>query len=194
MARKEKDGKKTVYCRIESSLHSRLLVLSEMTNRPIAHFVEEAVRASVKGYDDDIDAILRIKEKYGEGNGSVEAEEEEEEEEDGTSKPALTVFCEPRLPSKPKQCGQTAWGILLCAYYLQFIEGKDEFHIDDVGPMLSVIGIEPPQQLAYAIGELRRKRRWLDNGSKRGYYRVAENGDQLVKPHDYVPPVLRGRR
>ena len=72
--------------------------------------------------------------------------------------------------------------LLLFGFYLQEIEGLNEFSIDQLGASFGAVGRPVPKNLHHAVGTLKRKQGWFVPGSRRGTYRVAPVGMQLVKP------------
>lgn len=72
--------------------------------------------------------------------------------------------------------------LLLFGYYLQEIQGQPEFSIEQVGGCFGVVGRPLPKNLHHAVGTLKRKHHWFQEGSKRGLYRVSEKGKKLVRP------------
>ena len=72
--------------------------------------------------------------------------------------------------------------LLLFGFYLQEIEGLNEFSIDQLGASFGAVGRPVPKNLHHAVGTLKRKQGWFVPGSRRGTYRVAPEGMQLVKP------------
>ncbi len=72
--------------------------------------------------------------------------------------------------------------LLLFGYYLQEVEGQREFSIEQIGGCFGVVGRPMPKNLHHAVGTLKRKHRWFEEGSKRGSYRVSEKGKSLVRP------------
>ena len=72
--------------------------------------------------------------------------------------------------------------LLLFGYYLQDIEGQPEFSIEQIGGCFGVVGRPMPKNLHHAVGTLKRKHKWFEEGSKRGYYRLSEKGRKLVRP------------
>jgi hypothetical protein len=93
-------------------------------------------------------------------------------------RPTLAEFFHARSSRTGRGAIQEA--LLLFGYYLQEVEGKAEFSIEQVGACFGVVGRPPPKNLHHAIGTLKRKHGWFEGGSKRGLYRVSEKGKRLV--------------
>ena len=72
--------------------------------------------------------------------------------------------------------------LLLFGFYMQEIEGQQEFSIDQLGASFGAVGRPVPKNLHHAVGTLKRKQGWFVPGSRRGTYRVGQAGVRLVKP------------
>jgi hypothetical protein len=44
------------------------------------------------------------------------------------------------------------------------------------------VGRPLPKNLHHAVGTLKRKHKWFQEGSKRGFYQLSAKGKKLVKP------------
>jgi hypothetical protein len=95
-------------------------------------------------------------------------------------RPNLATFFEERASRSGRGAIQEA--LLLFGYYLQDVEGQPEFSIEQIGGCFGVVGRPLPKNLHHAVGTLKRKHKWFEEGSKRGYYRVSEKGRKLVRP------------
>jgi len=95
-------------------------------------------------------------------------------------RPSLATFFEERASRSGRGAIQEA--LLLFGYYLQDVEGQPEFSIEQIGGCFGVVGRPLPKNLHHAVGTLKRKHRWFEEGSKRGYYRLSERGRKLVRP------------
>ena len=71
--------------------------------------------------------------------------------------------------------------ILIFAYYLQKEQGKHEFSIEDLNFCFDYLDQERPKSLANTLGVLKRDRRLLHAGSRRGTYTLAEKGLEKVR-------------
>jgi len=94
--------------------------------------------------------------------------------------PTLEEFFRARATRAGRGAIQEA--LLLFGYYLQEVEGLDEFSIEQLGGCFGVVGRPQPKNLHHAVGTLKRKQKWFQSGSKRGQYRVSDRGRKLVRP------------
>ena len=94
--------------------------------------------------------------------------------------PGLADFFEERATKTGRGAIQEA--LLLFGFYLQEVEGQAEFSIEQIGGCFAVVGRDLPKNLHHAVGTLKRKHAWFEEGSKRGLYRVSELGRSLVRP------------
>ncbi len=82
--------------------------------------------------------------------------------------------------------------LLHFGYYLQIVEGQPEFSIEQLGGCFAVVGRPQPKNLHHAVGTLKRKQKWFQEGSRRGLYRLSEKGRKLVRPVASEPePALK---
>ncbi len=72
--------------------------------------------------------------------------------------------------------------LLHFGYYLQVVEGQPEFSIEQLGGCFAVVGRPMPKNLHHAVGTLKRKQKWFQEGTRRGLYRLSEKGRRLVRP------------
>ncbi|MFB3065453.1 MAG: hypothetical protein ACE10D_02965, partial [Planctomycetota bacterium] len=94
--------------------------------------------------------------------------------------PSLADFYKSRRTRRGRGAIQEA--LLLFGFYLQAVEGNVEFSIEQVGGCFGVVGLDLPKNLHHAVGTLKRKHGWFEEGSKRGRYRVSSEGLKLVRP------------
>lgn len=71
--------------------------------------------------------------------------------------------------------------ILIFAHYMQEHQGKHEFSIEDLNFCFDLLNIQRPKSLANTLGILKRDRRLLHSGSRRGTYALAEKGQERVQ-------------
>ncbi len=71
--------------------------------------------------------------------------------------------------------------ILIFAYYMQEKQNRPEFSIEDLNHCFQILSIRPPKSLANTLGILKRDRRLLQSGSRRGTYALSEKGLQRAK-------------
>jgi len=102
---------------------------------------------------------------------------------EGDGKPGLSEFFHARASKAGRGAIQEA--LLHFGYYLTEVEGQPEFSIEQLGGCFAVVGRPMPKNLHHAVGTLKRKQKWFQEGSKRGHYRLSERGRKLVKP---LPP------
>jgi hypothetical protein len=95
-------------------------------------------------------------------------------------RPSLAAFFDERSSRTGRGAIQEA--LLLFGYYLQDVEGLPEFSIEQIGGCFGVVGRPLPKNLHHAVGTLKRKHKWFQEGSKRGYYRLSDKGRKLVRP------------
>ncbi|MCZ6571869.1 MAG: hypothetical protein O7C98_01735 [Planctomycetota bacterium] len=94
--------------------------------------------------------------------------------------PSLADFYKSRRTRRGRGAIQEA--LLLFGFYMQAVEGNVEFSIEQVGGCFGVVGLDLPKNLHHAVGTLKRKHGWFEEGSKRGRYRVSSEGLKLVRP------------
>ncbi|MGH7163805.1 MAG: hypothetical protein ACREID_10005 [Planctomycetota bacterium] len=105
---------------------------------------------------------------------------EEGAPEAATTAPGLAEFFQARSSRTGR--GAIQESLLLFGYYLQEVEGRPEFSIEQIAGCFPPVGRELPKNLHHAVGTLKRKHQWFEEGSKRGFYRVSEKGRKLVRP------------
>ena len=71
--------------------------------------------------------------------------------------------------------------ILIFAHYMQVHQSKHEFSIEDLNFCFDLLNIQRPKSLANTLGILKRDRRLLHSGSRRGTYALADKGQERVK-------------
>jgi hypothetical protein len=71
--------------------------------------------------------------------------------------------------------------ILLFIYYLQKVQGKREVAGDDIQWCFQQLNIPQPKNLHNALGILKRKIGYLQEGSKRGLYSLSPEGESYVE-------------
>ncbi len=71
--------------------------------------------------------------------------------------------------------------ILLFIYYLQRVLGKREVSGDDIQWCFQQLNIPQPKNLHNALGILKRKIGYLQEGSKRGLYSLSPEGESYVE-------------
>ena len=71
--------------------------------------------------------------------------------------------------------------ILIFAHYMQKKQGKHEFSIEDLNFCFDLLNIQRPRSLANTLGIIKRDRKLLHSGSKRGTYTLSDKGRERVK-------------
>lgn len=71
--------------------------------------------------------------------------------------------------------------ILLFIYYLQRVQGKGEVSGDDIQWCFQQLGIPQPKNLHNALGVLKRKLKFLQEGTKRGLYSLSPAGQSYLE-------------
>jgi len=71
--------------------------------------------------------------------------------------------------------------ILIFATYMQTQQNKHEFTIEDLNFCFDLMDIRRPKSLANTLGILKRDRRLLHGGSRRGAYALSEKGKEKAR-------------
>ncbi|MHC4550274.1 MAG: hypothetical protein ACYTEZ_16000 [Planctomycetota bacterium] len=139
-------------------------------------FTTKDVTIELQGSEEFVERQIRFFKHYLE---EPEAQEEPPPQDEGT-RPSLETFYQSRASKAGR--GAIQESLLLFGYYLQEVEGQPEFSIEQIGGCFGVVGRPLPKNLHHAVGTLKRKHKWFQEGSKRGSYRLSEQGRKLVKP------------
>ena len=143
----------------------------------VLKFTTKDVTIELQGSEDFVERQIRFFKHYLEqGEAPVAAPPAAEEE----GRPSLATFYQERASRSGRGAIQEA--LLLFGYYLQEVDGLPEFSIEQIGGCFGVVGRPLPKNLHHAVGTLKRKHKWFQEGSKRGYYRLSERGRKLVRP------------
>ena len=145
-----------------------------MDETTVLKFTAAEVTIELQGSEDFVERQIKFFKHYLNSEPSVESEPEV------SGQPGLDEFFRTRAARTGRGAIQEA--LLLFGYYLQFVEDQPEFSIEQVGGCFGVVGRPQPKNLHHAVGTLKRKHGWFSEGSKRGFYRVSESGQKLVKP------------
>ena len=140
----------------------------------ILKFTTQDVTIELQGSEDFVERQIRFFKHY------LTQEESPQENNGSPDRPSLADFFESRATRRGRGAIQEA--LLLFAYFLQEVEGQNEFSIEQIGGCFGVVGRDQPKNLHHAVGTLKRKHKWFEEGSKRGFYRLADRGRKLVKP------------
>jgi hypothetical protein len=94
-------------------------------------------------------------------------------------KPSLESFY---LQAKTREGrGALQDSILIFAHYMEHYQGKHEFSIEDLNFCFDILNIQRPKSLANTLGIIKRDRKLLHSGSRRGTYTLSERGAEKVK-------------
>jgi len=146
--------------------------MSQPTEETLLKFASKDVTIELQGTEDFVERQVRFFRHYlSEASETPSAKEPE--------RPALADFFQSHASRAGRGAIQEA--LLIFGYYLQEVEGKPEFSIDQLGSCFGVVGRPPPKNLHHAVGTLKRKHKWFEEGSKRGLYRVSEKGRRLLR-------------
>lgn len=139
----------------------------------VLKFTSNDVTIELQGSEDFVERQIQFFKHY------LNGAEAEAAEETG-KRPGLQDFFTARASRSGRGAIQEA--LLLFGYYLQEVEGQTEFSIEQIGGCFGVVGRPMPKNLHHAVGTLKRKHKWFQEGSKRGFYRVSDKGKKLVRP------------
>jgi len=142
----------------------------------VLKFTTKEVTIELQGSEDFVERQIQFFRHYLED----QAPEAEPAQEDEGVRLNLESFFQERASKAGR--GAIQESLLLFGYYLEEVEGQSEFSIEQIGGCFGVVGRPLPKNLHHAVGTLKRKHRWFQEGSKRGYYRLSEQGRKLVKP------------
>lgn len=145
-----------------------------MDETTVLKFTAADVTIELQGSEDFVERQIKFFKHYLNGDPSIETAGEE------SGQLGLEEFFKARASRTGRGAIQEA--LLLFGYYLQFVEEQPEFSIEQIGSCFDVVGRTQPKNLHHAVGTLKRKHGWFTEGSKRGFYRVSEAGQKLVKP------------
>lgn len=71
--------------------------------------------------------------------------------------------------------------IMLFIAYLQNVQGRREVNGADILWCYQQMGMEKPKNLSNALGVLKRSNKYLDEGSRRGFYTLSAEGRRFVE-------------
>jgi len=145
----------------------------------VLKFTAQDVTIELQGSEEFVERQIRFFKHYLEQQ-TPEAEAAEAPEQDEGVRPGLHNFFQERASKAGR--GAIQESLLLFGYYLQEVDGQPEFSIEQIGGCFGVVGRPPPKNLHHAVGTLKRKQKWFQEGSKRGYYRLSDRGRKLVRP------------
>jgi hypothetical protein len=113
------------------------------------------------------------------GETALDVESSDETTEAGEDGETLESF----YGARPTREGRGAIQdrILLFMYYLQHVQGKQAVSKEDIGWCFNRVGLGTPKNLLNALGNMKRKLGYLQEGGRRGLYRLAPKGQQYVE-------------
>jgi hypothetical protein len=96
--------------------------------------------------------------------------------------PGKTTLEEFYLGAKTREGrGALQDSILIFASYMEKYQDKPEFSIEDLNFCFDLLNIRRPKSLANTLGILKRDRKLLHGGSRRGAYTLSERGQEKVR-------------
>ena len=119
----------------------------------------------------------RIRDVLAETGGVVPDAQSAPEAEGG--KTSLEVFYQNARTREGRGALQDS--ILIFASYMQAHQDKHEFTIEDLNFCFDLLNIRRPKSLANTLGILKRDRRLLHGGSRRGAYALSEKGKERAR-------------
>jgi hypothetical protein len=149
-------------------------------NETVFRFAAEGVDLEFAGSEDFVEKQLaRFRRFLNSAVGAKEPEPVDEPAEAQAPKESLDQFAE----SRPVREGRGAIQdrILLFIYYLQKVQGKREVSGEDITWCFQQRNIPQPKNLHNALGILKRKIGYLQEGSKRGLYALSPEGVAYVE-------------
>jgi hypothetical protein len=139
-------------------------------------FTSKDVTIELQGSEEFVERQLRFFRRYlnlGETENAAAAAAT-------SDRPSLADFFGARVTRTGR--GAIQESLLAFGYWLQEVEGNPEFSIEQIAGCFPLVGRSLPKNLHHAVGTLKRKHRWFQEGSKRGLYSLSEKGRKLVRP------------
>ena len=140
----------------------------------VLKFTTSDVTIELAGSEDFVERQIRFFKHYLDSEANPEGAAGQGE------KPSLEDFFRERASRSGRGAIQEA--LLLFGFYLEDVVGQPEFSIEQIGGCFEVVGRPLPKNLHHAVGTLKRKHGWFQEGSKRGLYRLSDTGRGLVRP------------
>lgn len=153
-----------------------------MSEQPqtVFRFTAEGVDLEFAGSEGFVEKQVERFRKFLEGAVGLEADGavEEAPAETGEPEPLESFYA-----ARPVREGRGAIQdrILLFIHYLESVAGKREVSGDDIHWCFQKLGFERPKNLHNALGILKRKLGHLQEGSRRGLYRLSPSGRTYVQ-------------
>jgi hypothetical protein len=149
-------------------------------NETVFRFVADGVDLEFAGSEDFVEKqLLRFRRFLGSAVGVSEPEPAAVALEPTAPKETLDEFCDARPVREGRGAIQDR--ILLFIYYLQRVQGKREVSGDDITWCFQQRNIPQPKNLHNALGILKRKIGYLQEGSKRGLYSLSPEGVSYIE-------------
>jgi hypothetical protein len=149
------------------------------SNETVFRFAADGVDIEFAGTEDFVEKqLVRFRRFLGSAVGVAEAEPAPSTDETSAPKETLDAFCDARPVREGRGAIQDR--ILLFIYYLQRVQGKREVSGDDITWCFQQRNIPQPKNLHNALGILKRKIGYLQEGSKRGLYSLSPEGISYV--------------
>ncbi len=139
----------------------------------VLKFTTSDVTIELAGSEDFVERQIRFFKHYLNETPSETAS-------DMPKRPTLEEFYKSRASRSGRGAIQEA--LLLFGFYLQDVRGHPEFSIEQIGGCFGTVGRPLPKNLHHAVGTLKRKHQWFQEGSKRGLYRLSDKGRELIRP------------
>jgi len=140
-------------------------------------FTSKDVTIELQGSEEFVERQLRFFRRY---LNVAENESPAATAAPASARPSLSDFFNARVTRTGR--GAIQESLLVFGYWLQVVEGNPEFSIEQIAGCFPLVGRALPKNLHHAVGTLKRKHRWFEEGSKRGLYSVSEKGRKLVRP------------
>ena len=149
-------------------------------NETVFRFAADGVDIEFAGSEDFVEKqLLRFRRFLGSAVGVAEPEAAAAPEEPSAPKETLDAFCDARPVREGRGAIQDR--ILLFIYYLTRVQGKREVSGDDITWCFQQRDIPQPKNLHNALGILKRKIGYLQEGSKRGLYSLSQEGVDYIE-------------
>ncbi len=149
-------------------------------NETVFRFAAEGVDLEFAGTEDFVEKQLaRFHRFLSQAVGAPEPEAPAAPEEPAAPKVTIDEFCDARPVREGRGAIQDR--ILLFIYYLHTYQGKREVSGDDITWCFQQRNITQPKNLHNALGILKRKIGYLQEGSKRGLYSLSPEGVAYVE-------------
>ena len=144
----------------------------------IFKFTAEGVDLEFAGTEEFVERQVLRFQQFLEGAVGLDGTINASGEADTSPRQSFEEFCADRPPREGRGAIQDR--ILLAVYYLRTVKGKREVSGDDIVNSFRSIGWVKPKNLHNALGILKRKVGHLEEGSRRGLYRLSSEGSDYM--------------